>query len=146
MSLNALGASKLGAPAASSAVAGSTYGFGSGSFAGLMPANYDVIVGSTGAFVAGSSTVALNQGVAGGFNITTQAQATACLVEAWLVLPAVPAAAGTSTIGAKYSGFITFAAGPPATAVLTLNAIDGTGAIVPTFVGSCGFRVYVPRL
>lgn len=141
MSLNALGVSKLAIPANSSVVAGSAFSYGSGSFAGLTPANFDVILGTTGAFVAGVGLVNLSP-----LNVTSIAQAAACIVEAWLVLPAVPAAAGTSTIGAKYSGVVTFTAGAPDTAVLTLNAIDGTGAIVPTFIGTCGFRVYVPRL
>lgn len=144
MSLNALGVSKLALPANSSVVAGAAFSYGSGAFAGLTPANYDVIVGTTGAFVAGVSTVALNSATA--FTITSQAQATACIIEAWYVLPAVPAAAGITTIGAKYQGFLTFAVGPPATAVVTFNAIDGTGALVNTFTGTCNFRIYVPRL
>jgi len=140
MSLNALGVSQLAIPANSSAVAGSAFSYASGSYAGLSPANYDVILGTTGAFVAGSSAVNLSP-----LNIISAAQANACIVEAWLDLPAVPAAAGTTTIGAKYAGLVTFAAGPPATAVLTLNAIDATGAIVGTFVGAVHFRVYIPR-
>lgn len=146
MSLNALGVSKLPAPAGAAAVAaGSTYSWASGPYAGLNPSGYDVIVGTAGTvanpFVAGVNTVALS-----GLNIPSQAVADTCLVEAWNVQPALPAAAGVTTIGAKYTGFITFAVGPPATATLTISAVDGTGALVNTFTGTCNFRVYVPRL
>jgi hypothetical protein len=141
MSLNALGVSKLAIPANSSAVAGSAFSYGSGSYAGLTPADFDVILGTTGAFAAGVSLVNLSP-----LNVTSIAQAAACIVEAWLILPAVPAVADTDTVGAKYSGVVTFTAGPPATAVLTLNCVDGTGALVNTFDGACGFRVYIPRL
>jgi len=146
MSLNALVVYKLALPANSSVVAGATFSYGSGAFAGLTPANYDVIIGTTGAFVGGSSTVALNSATA--FTITSQAQATACIIEAWFVLPAVPAAAGVTTVGAKYQGFLTFSAAVPAvpTAVVTFNAIDATGLIAGTFTGTCNFRIYVPRL
>jgi hypothetical protein len=140
MSLNALGVSQLAIPANSSAVAGSAFSYASGSYAGLTPANFDVILGTTGLFVAGVSLVNLSP-----LNVTSVAQANACIVEAWLDLPAVPAAAGVTTIGAKYCGLVTFTAGAPPTAVLTLNAVDGTGALVPTFVGTCSFRVYIPR-
>jgi hypothetical protein len=148
MSLNALGANKLPAPAGASAAgaaAGAVYSWASGPYAGLNPSGYDVIVGRAGTLAApfanGINTVSLS-----GLNIPSQAVADTCLVEAWNVQPALPAAAGTSSIGAKYTGFITFAAGPPATAVLTISAVDGTGALVPTFVGTCGFRVYIPRV
>jgi len=139
MSLNALGASQLSIPAASGAGAGTTFSFGSGAYAGITPANYDVILGVTGAFVGGSCAVALSAA-----NITSAAHAAACVVEAWYVLPAVPAAAGPTTIGAKYAGLVAYAAGPPATATLTLNAVDEAGAIA-AFTGTCNFRVYVPR-
>ena len=144
MSLNALGESQLAIPADSGAGAGTTFAYGSGAYAGLTPANYDVILGVAGTvaqgFQAGSIAVALS-----GLNITSAAHAAACIVEAWYVIPAVPAAGGVTTIGAKYAGRIAFAAGPPATAILTLNAIDEAGALVNTFVGTCNFRVYVPR-
>jgi hypothetical protein len=140
MSLNALGESQLAIPADSSAGAGTTFAYGSGAYAGLTPANFDVILGIAGAFAAGTTAVNLSP-----LNITSAAQAAACIIEAWYVLPAVPAAAGPTTIGAKYAGRIAFGAGPPATAVLTLNAVDEAGAIV-NFSGSCHFRVYVPRV
>ena len=140
MSLNALGVSQLAIPANSSAVAGSAFSYASGSYAGLSPANFDIILGTTGAFVAGVSLVNLSP-----LNVTSIAQAAACIVEAWLDLPAVPAVAGVTTIGAKYCGVVTFTAGAPSTAVLTLNAVDGTGALVNTFTGICSFRVYIPR-
>ena len=144
MSLNALGVSQLGAPAASGLGVGVAFQYASGSYAGLTPANYDVIIGTAGTvaqpFVAGSIAVNLNP-----LNITSVAQAAACIVEAWYVIPAVPAVGGPTTIGAKYAGKVVFAVGPPATAVLTLNAIDEAGALANTFVGTCHFRVYVPR-
>jgi hypothetical protein len=144
MSLNALGESQLAIPADSGAGVGTSYSYGSGAYAGLTPANYDVILGVAGTvaqpFVAGSIAVALSA-----LNVTSAAQAAACIIEAWYVLPAVPAAAGPTTIGAKYAGRIAFAAGPPATATLTLNAVDEAGAIV-NFTGTCHFRVYVPRV
>jgi hypothetical protein len=140
MSLNALGVSQLAIPANSSAVAGSAFEYAAGSYAGLTPANYDVILGTAGAFVAGSSAVNLSP-----LNITSAGQAAACIVEAWYVIPAIPAAGNVNTIGAKYAGIVAFAAGPPATAILTLNAVDEAGALVNTFTGSVHFRVYVPR-
>jgi hypothetical protein len=144
MSLNALGESQLAIPADSAGGVGTAYSYGSGAYAGLTPANYDVILGVAGTvaqpFVAG--TIAVNLSA---LNITSAAQAAACIVEAWYVLPVVPAAAGPTTIGAKYAGRVAFAAGPPATATLTLNAVDEAGAIV-NFTGTCNFRVYVPRV
>jgi len=141
MSLNALGVSQLAIPASSSAVAGSAFSYAAGSYAGLTPANYDVILGTAGVFVAGSSAVNLSP-----LNIISVAQAAACIVEAWYVIPAIPAVGGVTTIGAKYAGRVAFAAGPPATAILTLNAVDEAGALVNTFIGSVYFRVYVPRV
>jgi hypothetical protein len=141
MSLNSLGVSQLAIPANSSAVVGATFEYAAGSYAGLTPANYDVILGEAGLFVAGSSAVNLSP-----LNVTSVAQANACIVEAWLKLPAVPAVAGVTTIGAKYSGIVAFAVGPPATAILTLNAVDGAGALDITFVGTVFFRVYIPRV
>jgi hypothetical protein len=145
MSLNSLGVSQLAIPAASGAGAGTNFSYASGSYAGLTPANYDVILGTAGTpaqpFVGGSIAVNLNP-----LNITSAAQAAACIVEAWYVIPAIPAAGGPTTIGAKYAGRVAFAAGPPATAILTLNAVDEAGAIVGAFVGTCHFRVYVPRV
>jgi len=145
MSLNALGVSQLAIPASSGAGIGVAFQYASGSYAGLTPANYDVILGTAGTvaqpFVAGSIAVNLNP-----LNITSAAQAAACIVEAWYVIPAIPAAAGGTTVGAKYAGRVVFAAGPPATAVLTLNAVDEAGAIVAAFIGTCHFRVYIPRV
>jgi len=142
MSLAALGASQLSPPAGSSAggAAGTAYNWGSAAYSGLLcPAKYDIILGTAGPFNAGTQAVALST-----VNIPSVAAAAACIVEAWLVLPAVPAAAGATTIGAKYCGIVTFTAGNPSTAILTLNAVDGTGAIA-NFTGSVNFRVYVPR-
>ena len=143
MSLNALGVSKLALPAASSAVAGAVFSYGAGSYAGLTPANYDVIVGTTGAFANGVSTVNLSI-----LNVTSVAQAAGCIVECWLQVPLAPQppVANAAVQGTKYGGTVVYTAGAPDTAIMNLYALAADGSVLATFTGTCGFRVYIPRL
>ena len=139
MSLNALGTSQLALKAASSVVVGSVYSFTSGNYAGLGSSAFDVIVGKTGALVAGTIDIPLSI-----LDIPTAAVGQACIIEAWLNNTAT--GAGVTTIGAKYVGVIVTAGGPPITsALLRISAQDATGAIAATFVGQLGFRILIPR-
>jgi hypothetical protein len=142
MSLNALGVSQLARPALSSAGAGTTFTLGAGSYAGLTPANYDVVVGTTGAFVAGVSTVNLSI-----LNVTSVAQAANCIVECWLKVPLAPQPPIANAVvqGTKYGGTVVYTAGAPDTAIMNLYALAADGSVVATFVGTCSFRVYIPR-
>jgi hypothetical protein len=110
MSLNALGVSQLARPALSSAGAGTTFSLGAGSYAGLTPANYDVVVGTTGAFVAGVSTVNLSI-----LNVTSVAQAAGCIVECFLQVPLVPQPPIAAAVvqGVKYGGTVVYTPSPP---------------------------------
>jgi hypothetical protein len=143
MSLNALGVSQLARPALSSAGAGTTFSLGAGSYAGLTPANYDVVVGTTGAFVAGVSTVNLSI-----LNVTSVAQAAGCIVECFLQVPLVPQPPIAAAVvqGVKYGGTVVYTAGAPDTAIMNLYALAADGSVLATFVGTCGFRVYIPRV
>ena len=139
MSLNALGTSQLALKAASSVVVGSVYSFTSGNYAGLGSSAFDVIVGKTGALVAGTIDIPLSI-----LDIPSATVAGNCIVEAWLNNTAT--GAGVTTIGAKYVGVIVTAGGPPITsALLRISAQDATGAIAATFVGQLGFRILIPR-
>ncbi len=133
MSLNALGVSQLNRKAGS----GAGYSFTSGAYAGVSSARYDEILG-TATLVAGTIAIALDP-----LDIPSAVVASACITEAWLSNTAT--GAGVGTIGAKYVGVIVYAAGPPASATLTINAQDGTGALVATSVGTIAFRVLIPR-
>lgn len=143
MSLNALGVSQLARPALASGGVGTTFTLGAGSYAGLTPANFDVIVGKTGAFNNGVSVV--NLGIT---NITSVAQAAGCIVECWLEVPLVPQppVANAAVQGIKYGGTVVYTAGAPDTALMNLYALAADGSVLGTFTGTCGFRVYVPRV
>ena len=139
MSLNALGTSQLALKAASSVVAGAAYSYTSGNYAGLSSSAFDMIVGKTGALVAGTIDIPLSIA-----DIPTAAVGQACIIEAWLNNTA--AGAGTSTVGAKYVGVIVTAGGPPITsAILRINALAEDGALAAGFIGQLGFRVLIPR-
>lgn len=142
MSLNALGVSQLARPALASGGVGTTFTLGAGSYAGLTPANYDVILGETGAFNNGVSTV--NLGIT---NVTSVAQAAGCIVECFLQVPLAPQppVANVAVQGVKYGGTVVYTAGAPDTAIMNLYALAADGSVVATFTGVCGFRVYVPR-
>jgi len=143
MSLNSLGVSQLARPALASGGAGTTFSLGAGSYAGLTPANYDVILGETGAFNAGVSVVKI--GIA---TVTAVAQAAGCIVECFLQVPLAPQPpiAATAVQGTKYGGTVVYTAGVPDTCVVNLYALQADGSVLGTFNGVCGFRIYVPRV
>lgn len=134
MSLNALGVSQLNLKAASSAAP--LYSFSSGNYAGVSSAGYDEIVGTA---TLGAGTIAIPLSA---LDIPSAGVAAACIIEAWQN----NSAAGVANFsGAKYVGQMVFAAGPPATATLNINALDTAGALINTSVATIAFRVLVPR-
>jgi hypothetical protein len=143
MSLNALGVSQLARPALSSAGAGTTFSLGAGSYAGLTPANYDVVVGTTGAFVAGVSTVNLTIS-----NVTSVAHAAGCIVELWMNLPLAPQPPINAAViqGSKMAGVVVYTAGAPDTCILNCYMLTAAGAPDAAFIGTASFKIYIPRV
>jgi hypothetical protein len=134
MSLNALGTSQLNLKAATSAAP--VFSYTSGNYAGVSSSRFDEILG-TATLAAGTIAIPLSA-----LDIPSAAVASACIIEAWQN----NSAAGVANFsGAKYVGVIVFAAGPPATATLTINALADAGTLVNTSVATIGFRVYIPR-
>lgn len=134
MSLNALGLSQLNLKASTSVAP--VFSYTSGNYAGLSSSRFDTLLG-TATLAAGTIAIPLSA-----LDIPSAAVAGACIIEAWQN----NSAAGVANFsGAKYVGVVVFAAGPPATAILTINALDTAGALVNTSVATLGFRVYIPR-
>ena len=134
MSLNALGVSQLNLKAATSAAP--VFSYTSGNYAGVSSSRFDEIVG-TATLAAGTIAIPLSA-----LDIPSAPVAAACIIEAWQN----NSAAGVANFsGAKYVGQIVFAAGPPATATLNINALDATGALVNTSIATIAFRVLIPR-
>jgi len=134
MSLNALGTSQLNLKAATSAAP--VFSYTSGNYAGLSSSRFDEIIG-TATLAAGTVAIPLSA-----LDVPSGAVAAACIVEAWQN----NSAAGVANFsGAKYVGNVVFAAGPPATATLNINALDALGALVNTSIATIAFRLLVPR-
>ena len=134
MSLNALGVSQLNLKAATSAAP--LFSYTSGNYAGVSSSRFDEIVG-TATLAAGTIAIPLSA-----LDIPSAPVAAACIIEAWQN----NSAAGVANFsGAKYVGQIVFAAGPPATATLNINALDANGALVAGSVATIAFRVLIPR-
>lgn len=134
MSLNALGTSQLNLKAATSAAP--LFSYTSGNYAGLSSSRFDEIIG-TATLAAGTIAIPLSA-----LDIPSAAVAAACIIEAWQN----NSAAGVANFsGAKFVGNVVFAAGPPATATLNINALDTAGALINTSVATIAFRLLVPR-
>ena len=134
MSLNALGVSQLNLKAATSAAP--VFSYTSGNYAGVSSSRFDEIIG-TATLAVGTIAIPLSA-----LDIPSAPVAAACIIEAWQN----NSAAGVANFsGAKYVGQIVFAAGPPATATLNINALDATGALVNTSIATIAFRVLIPR-
>ena len=135
MSLNALGSSQLNLKAQTSLVA-PVHSFTSGNYAGVSSSRFDEILG-TATLAAGTIAIPLSA-----LDIPSAAVAAACIIEAWQN----NSAAGVANFsGAKYVGQMVYAAGPPATATLNINALDANGALINTSVATIAFKVYIPR-
>lgn len=134
MSLNALGTSQLNRKAATSAAP--VFSYTSGNYAGVSSSGFDEILG-TATLAAGTIAIPLSP-----LDIPSAGVAASCIIEAWMN----NSAAGVANFsGAKYVGVIAFAAGPPAAATLTINALDTAGALINTSIATIGFRVHIPR-
>ena len=137
MSLNALGVSQLNRKAASSVAP--VFSYTSGNYAGVSSSRFDEVLG-TATLAAG--TIAIPFSI---LDIPSAGVAAACIIEAWNNNQ--PAGAGPATAGAKYVGNMVFAAGPPETAILNINALDDAGAPIvgAGSAATIAFRVYIPR-
>jgi hypothetical protein len=134
MSLNALGTSQLNLKAATSAAP--VFSYTSGNYAGLSSSRFDEILG-TATLANGTIAIPLSA-----LDIPSAPIAASCIIEAWMN----NSAAGVANFsGAKYVGVIAFAAGPPATATLTINALNADGTLLNTSIATIGFRVFIPR-
>lgn len=134
MSLNALGTSQLNLKAATSAAP--VFSYTSGNYAGLSSSRFDEILG-TATLAAGTIAIPLST-----LDIPSGAVAAACIIEAWQN----NSAAGVANFsGAKYVGNVVFAAGPPQTATLNINALAADGTLVNTSIATIAFRLLVPR-
>ena len=134
MSLNALGVSQLNLKAATSLAP--VFSYTSGNYAGVSSSRFDEIIG-TATLAIGTIAIPLSP-----LDIPSAAVAGACIIEAWMN----NSAAGVANFsGAKYVGHIVFAAGPPATATLTINALADAGTLVAGSIATIAFRVLIPR-